>query len=189
MQNYPWPIRCDVYPGFAIPRRCWDVSHFIQLLKLDIADYCDVCLPVYTASHRRSLDSRRGNTVNLEWYVRIQSYRIKWKPLALRIRIMYVCLCTIYENEPYRTLLFRAMYSLNQSNAQYYALIGFNKLIYWSARITSKVLRPQVSKRAGVDDLEDPSFVQHCWARSLFIVAAGWYGHQALSETGIVYAF
>jgi hypothetical protein len=41
-----------------------------------------------------------------------------------------VCICTIYENEPYHSFLFRAMYSLNQSNAQYYALIAFNELIY-----------------------------------------------------------
>jgi len=48
-----------------------------------------------------------------------------------------------------------------------------------------KILRPQVLKRASVDDLEDPSFVRHCWARCLFIISASWYGHQALSETGI----
>lgn len=84
------------------------------------------------------------------------------------------------------------MYSPNQSNAQYCAFIGFNELIYWSEmhrKSNFKILRPQDLKRAIVDDLEDPSFVRRCWARYLFIVVAGWCVHQALSETGIVYAF
>jgi hypothetical protein len=44
---------------------------FYTTFEPDVAYYCDICLPVYTASHRRRLDSRHGNTVNLEWYVRI----------------------------------------------------------------------------------------------------------------------